>query len=146
MHLSDLATPEVLIDRVRALRNIERVQQLASSAGLRLRPHAKTHKSPIVARWQIDRGAVGICCAKVGEAEVFAAAGVEDIRLPYPVNPANAPRVIALMDRAAMSIIVDHLAVARGWSEAMQRAGRTLDVLIKVDVGFHRCGIDPDGA
>jgi D-serine deaminase-like pyridoxal phosphate-dependent protein len=126
--------------------NIERAQQLASSAGLRLRPHAKTHKSPIVARWQIDRGAVGVCCAKVGEAEVFAAAGIDDIRLPYPVNPANASRVIALMDRAAMSIIVDHLAVARGWSETMQRAGRTLDVLIKVDVGFHRCGIDPDGA
>jgi len=52
--------------------------------------------------------------------------------------------VLALMDRAAISIIVDHREVARGWSEAMQRAGRTLDVLIKVDVGFHRCGIDPD--
>src|SRR6185369_16394539 len=59
--------------------------------------------------------------------------------------PANAPRLLALMDRADISIIVDHLAVAAGWSDAMQRAGRTLDVLVKVDVGFHRCGIDPDG-
>jgi D-serine deaminase-like pyridoxal phosphate-dependent protein len=126
--------------------NIDRVQQLAASAGLRLRPHAKTHKSPVIAQWQIDRGAVGVCCAKVGEAEVFVAAGIENIRLPYPVNPANAARVMALMDRASISIIVDHLAVARGWSDAMQRAGRTLDVLIKVDVGFHRCGIDPDAA
>jgi D-serine deaminase-like pyridoxal phosphate-dependent protein len=75
---------------------------------------------------------------------VFADAGIRDIRLPYPVNPFNAPRMLALMDRAAMSIIVDHLAVARGWSDAMQRAGRTLDVLVKVDVGFHRCGIDPE--
>jgi len=141
MLLSDLPTPQVLIDRPR----LERAQQLASAAGMRLRPHAKTHKSPIVARWQIERGAVGICCAKVGEAEVFAAAGIGDIRLPYPVNPSNASRLLALMDRASMSIIVDHLEVARGWSEAMQRAGRTLDVLIKVDVGFHRCGIDPDG-
>ena len=57
---------------------------------MRLRPHAKTHKSPVVARWQIERGAVGICCAKVGEAEVFADAGIDDIRLPYPVNPSNA--------------------------------------------------------
>lgn len=113
---------------------------------MRLRPHAKTHKSPTVARWQIERGAVGICCAKIGEAEVFADAGVRDIRLPYPVNPANASRLTAVMDRAAISIIVDHLDVARGWSEAMSRAGRTLDVLIKVDVGFHRCGIDPDRA
>src|SRR5947207_3520491 len=145
MHLADLPTPQVLIDRARAIRNIERVQDLASAAGMRLRPHAKTHKSPIVARWQIERGAVGICCAKLGEAEVFADAGVRDIRLPYPLNPSNAPRVIALMDRASISIIVDHLDVARGWSDAMMRAGRTLDVLIKVDVGFHRCGIDPTG-
>jgi D-serine deaminase-like pyridoxal phosphate-dependent protein len=142
--LSDLPTPQVLIDHTRALRNIDRVQQLATAAGVRLRPHAKTHKSPVVAKWQIDRGAVGICCAKPGEAEVFADAGIRDIRLPYPVNPINAPRLLALMDRAAISIIVDHLAVAREWSEAMQRAGRTLDVLVKVDVGFHRCGINPD--
>jgi D-serine deaminase-like pyridoxal phosphate-dependent protein len=121
------------------------VQSLASSAGVRLRPHAKTHKSPVVAGWQIDAGAVGICCAKIGEAEVFAGAGITDIRLPYPINPVNAPRLISLMDRATISIIVDHLDVARGWSDAMRRAGRTLDILIKVDVGFHRCGIDPDG-
>jgi D-serine deaminase-like pyridoxal phosphate-dependent protein len=81
----------------------------------------------------------------VGEAEVFADAGIEDIRLPYPVNPSNAARLLALMDRASISIIVDHPAVVRGWSDAMRRAGRTLDVLVKVDVGFHRCGIDPDG-
>jgi D-serine deaminase-like pyridoxal phosphate-dependent protein len=145
VHLRDLPTPQVVIDRARAMRNIDRVQTLADAAGVRLRPHAKTHKSPIVAGWQIARGAVGVCCAKVGEAEVFVAAGVRDIRLPYPVNPSNAARVMALMDRAALSIIVDHLEVARGWSEAMARAGRTLDVLVKVDVGFHRCGIDPAG-
>jgi D-serine deaminase-like pyridoxal phosphate-dependent protein len=143
MLLSDLSTPQVLIDHTRAMNNIARVQALATDAGVRLRPHAKTHKSPAVARWQLDAGAVGIACAKIGEAEVFAEAGVQNIRLAYPVNPANAPRLLALMDRATISIIVDHPAVARGWSEAMRRAGRTLDVLIKVDVGFHRCGIDP---
>ena len=126
------------------MRNIDRAQTLASTAGMNLRPHAKTHKSPLVAKWQIDRGAVGVCCAKVGEAEVFVDAGIGNIRLPYPVNPSNAGRVLALADRAVISIIVDHPDVARGWSEAMQRAGRRLDVLIKVDVGFHRCGIDPD--
>ena len=145
MLLSDLPTPQVLVDHARAMRNIDRVQALASAAGVRLRPHAKTHKSPEVAHWQIERGAIGVCCAKIGEAEVFADAGIEDIRLPYPVNPSNAPRLMALMDRAEVSIIVDHLDVACGWSVAMHRAGRTLDVLVKVDVGFHRCGIDPDG-
>jgi D-serine deaminase-like pyridoxal phosphate-dependent protein len=145
MLLSDLPTPQVLIDRTRAMNNIARVQALASEAGVRLRPHAKTHKSPIVAKWQLDAGAIGIACAKVGEAEVFVQAGITDIRLPYPVNPANAPRLLALMDRASISIIVDHPEVVRGWSEAMRIAGRTLDVLVKVDVGFHRCGIDPGG-
>jgi D-serine deaminase-like pyridoxal phosphate-dependent protein len=145
VRLNELPTPQVLIDQKRARANIARVQKLATDSGKRLRPHAKTHKSPIVARWQLDAGAVGVCCAKLGEAEVFAAAGVSDIRLPYPVNPSNASRLLALMDRGSISIIVDHLDVARGWSEAMQRAGRTLNVLIKVDVGFHRCGIDPAG-
>jgi len=142
--VNDLPTPQVLVDHHRLLSNIARVQQIADSAGVALRPHAKTHKSPIIARWQLERGAIGICCAKLGEAEVFAAAGIRDIRLPYPINPANASRLVALMDRAAISIVVDHLAVAGQWSEAMRRVARTLDVLVKVDVGFHRCGIDPD--
>jgi D-serine deaminase-like pyridoxal phosphate-dependent protein len=145
MHLGDLPTPQVLIDQRRALANIDRVQAMATAAGVRLRPHAKTHKSPLVAQWQIARGAVGICCAKIGEAEAFIDAGIDNIRLPYPVNPSNAKRLIPLTDVAQISIIVDHLDVARGWSDAMQRARRRLDVLVKVDVGFHRCGIDPHG-
>ena len=147
MHLNDLPTPQVLIDQPRLFANIDRAQQLATSAGVALRPHAKTHKSPVVAKWQIEKGAVGICCAKLGEVEAFVDAGMEsvNIRLPYPVNPFNAARLIALMDRVTLSIIVDHLDVARGWSDEMRRAGRALDVLVKVDVGFHRCGIDPAG-
>src|SRR5260221_8307561 len=95
LFLSDLPTPQVLIDRPRLFANIDRVQQLATSAGVALRPHAKTHKSPAVAKWQIEKGAVGICCAKLGEAEVFVDAGIDNIRLPYPVNPFNAARLIA---------------------------------------------------
>jgi D-serine deaminase-like pyridoxal phosphate-dependent protein len=143
MLFTDLATPQVLVDRGRMLANIGRMQDTADAHGVRLRPHAKTHKIPRVGKWQIERGAVGICCAKIGEAEVFAEAGIEDIRLPYPLNPRSAPRLLALMDRCRISIIVDHPAVARGWSEAMVSAGRALDVLVKVDVGTHRCGIDP---
>ena len=122
------------------------MQQAASARGIRLRPHAKTHKSPIVARWQIERGAVGICCAKLGEAEVFAESGIADIRLPYPLNPVNADRVVALLDRTRLSFIVDHPKVARQWSDALARARRQVDVLVKVDVGFHRCGIDPSAS
>ena len=122
------------------------MQSAADERGMRLRPHAKTHKCPDLARVQIGRGAVGICCAKLGEAEVFADAGIGDIRLPYPLNPVNADRVLRLLDRTHLSFIVDHMDVARGWSEAMTHAGREVDVLVKVDVGFHRCGIDPNAA
>jgi len=144
--LESLATPAVLIDRATALRNLDRMQAEANARGIRLRPHSKTHKSPVVAKWQIDRGAVGICCAKLGEAEVFVGAGIKDIRLPYPLHPANAARVVALLDRAHLSFIVDHPVVARRWSDEMMRRGRQVDVLVKVDVGFHRCGIDPAAA
>ncbi len=144
MQLTDLATPAVVVDQAKARHNITTMQAAADARGVRLRPHAKTHKSPLVARWQLDAGAVGLACAKLGEAEVFAEAGFTDIRLPYPLNPSGAARVIALLDRGVrVSFIVDHPAVARGWSQAMTAAGREVDVLVKVDVGFHRCGIDP---
>jgi D-serine deaminase-like pyridoxal phosphate-dependent protein len=133
----------VLVDKVRVRRNIDRMQEAGSARGIRIRPHAKTHKSPMIARWQVERGAIGICCAKLGEAEVFAAAGIKDIRIPYPLNPANADRLIALAQRAHLSFIVDHASVADAWSSALHAAALTVDVLVKVDVGFHRCGIDP---
>ncbi len=144
MRITEIPTPAVLIESSRLTRNLDRMQSAATSRGLRLRPHAKTHKSPYVARLQLERGAVGICCAKLGEAEVFADAGVTDIRLPYPLNPVNAARVLALDARLNLSFIVDDPAVARAWSDRAVKAGRRLNVLIKVDVGFHRCGIDPD--
>jgi D-serine deaminase-like pyridoxal phosphate-dependent protein len=144
MTLADLPTPSVLVDKARLERNVDRMQAAVNTRGIRLRPHAKTHKSPLLARLQIDRGAVGICCAKLGEAEVFADAGIDDIRLPYPLNPVNSQRVLDLLDRTRLSFIVDDLDVARGWSSALGGSGREVDVLVKVDVGFHRCGIDPE--
>ncbi len=137
-------TPYPVVSEARLRANIARMQALATHAGVRLRPHAKTHKSPAIARMQLEAGAVGICCAKLSEAEVFADHGITDIRLPYPVNPVNADRVLTLVDRLRLSIIVDNDEVAKAWSTAMTRAGRRLDVLVKVDVGFHRCGINPD--
>jgi D-serine deaminase-like pyridoxal phosphate-dependent protein len=133
----------VLVDRQRVERNLDRMQSAVAASGLRLRPHAKTHKSIELAKRQIAGGAIGICCAKPGEAEVFAEGGIDNIRLPYPLNPVNAERVIELLDRTRLSFIVDDLEIARGWSRAMIQAGRQVDVLVKVDVGFHRCGIDP---
>ena len=144
MKITSLRTPCVLIDQHRVERNIHRMQQAADAGGKRLRPHAKTHKSPDLALTQLARGAIGICCAKLGEAEVFADHGVADIRLPYPLNPANADRVLALLDRTHLSFIVDDLEVAQEWSRSIAAASRSVDVLVKIDVGFHRCGVDPE--
>ena len=142
--LTDLRTPAVLIDKARALRNIDRMQATATARGLRLRPHAKTHKSPVVARWQIERGAVGICCAKIGEAEVFAEAGIADIRIPYPINPANADRVIALARRTHLSFIVDHprvaAAVVRGADDGRDHRGRAGEGGRRLPPLRHRAG------
>jgi D-serine deaminase-like pyridoxal phosphate-dependent protein len=143
MLISEIPTPAVLVDSTKLTRNLSRMQAAANARGLRLRPHAKTHKSPRIAAMQIERGAVGICCAKLGEAEVFADAGIGDIRLPYPLNPANAERVFALAARTRLSFIVDDPAVADAWSRLAAARETRLDVLVKVDVGFHRCGIDP---
>ena len=110
--LASISTPRVLVDRAKVHANIASMQQLAAGAGVTLRPHCKTHKSVTVARWQLDAGASGVCCAKLAEAETFADAGIDDIRLPYPVNPANAARVLALLDRVRLSIIVDDVEVA----------------------------------
>ena len=146
MHITEIPTPAVLVDARRLERNLSAMQSAANARGLRLRPHAKTHKSPAIARMQLERGAVGICCAKLGEAEVFADAGVSDIRLPYPLNPVNADRVFALTERVTLSFIVDDPAVAQQWSDLAVQRDTRLDILIKVDVGFHRCGIDPHAA
>lgn len=143
MQITELQTPAVLIETSRVARNIDTMQRGADAAGMRLRPHAKTHKLPAIARQQIARGAAGICCAKPSEAEVFAAAGIADIRIPYPVNPSKRDQILALMDRTRLSIIVDDADVATAWASIMNAAGRSLDVLVKVDVGFHRCGVDP---
>src|SRR2546426_3147444 len=104
MQLADLPTPQVLIDRARVMRNIDAAQQLADAAGVALRPHAKTHKSPIIARWQIERGAVGVCCAKLGEAEVFVAAGLRKNPLPYSGKPPHPPRPPAVRGKKTISV------------------------------------------
>ena len=143
MQISEIPTPAVLVDASKVTRNLSRMQAAANARGLRLRPHAKTHKSPRIASMQIERGAVGICCAKLGEAEVFADEGLTDIRIPYPLNPVNAERVFALAGRVVLSFIVDDPAVADDWSRLATARGTRLTVLVKVDVGFHRCGIDP---
>jgi D-serine deaminase-like pyridoxal phosphate-dependent protein len=145
--LEELPTPAVLVDLDALERNIERMARAARDHGVRLRPHAKTHKAPAIARRQLAAGAAGLSLAKTGEAEVFADAGFTDIFLAYPVVGADkARRLLALADRARLAVGVDGVEGARTLAEAFRSAGRRLEVLLKIDVGFHRVGVAPEVA
>src|SRR5437763_11346934 len=109
MRVEELETPVPVIDLDRVDHNLEKMQAYCNSHGLRLRPHIKTHKIPAFARRQMELGACGITCQKLGEAEVMADAGLDDILISYPlIGPAKALRLAALARRAKMSVAIDN--------------------------------------
>jgi D-serine deaminase-like pyridoxal phosphate-dependent protein len=123
------------------------MQERARKAGVKLRPHAKTHKSPEVARLQLSAGANGLTLAKTSEAEVFASLGFDDIFLGYPVYGADkARRLLALFDRIRLAVGVDSVEGAKSLSDVFQAAGRKLPVRLKIDCGYHRVGVSPERA
>jgi D-serine deaminase-like pyridoxal phosphate-dependent protein len=147
LSLDELPTPAVLVDLDVLERNIARQAARAREAGVKLRPHAKTHKCPEIARMQLAAGAAGISLAKTSEAEVFAGAGFEDIFIAYPVvGLGKAERLLALAGRTRLAVGCDSLEGAAGLSRAFRAAGETLDLLLKVDVGYHRVGVSPEDA
>ena len=142
--IEDLDTPAVvvLLDRLEA--NIARGQRLIAGQGLANRPHIKTHKIPALAKMQIEAGAVGITCQKLGEVEVMADAGAaDDILLSYNVlGEAKTERLAALIKRLKrMAVVLDNETVARGLSEAGRRHGVDIRFLIECDTGFGRNGV-----
>src|SRR5215210_4300852 len=142
--LQDLDTPAVVIDLDIVEANIKRAQDTLSGHGLNNRPHIKTHKIPALAKMQMDAGAVGITCQKLGEVEVMADAGVaDDILLTYNVlGEAKADRLAALIRRLKrMAVVLDNEVVARGLSEAGKRHGVDIRFLIECDTGFARNGV-----
>lgn len=133
---ADLPTPALLLDVAAMERNIAAMAEFARSRGLALRPHAKTHKSGEIARRQIAHGAAGICCAKLGEAEALADAGVDDIHLTSPVvTPGGILRLKALAARVRLSVVADHPDNARAL------ASTDAGVFVDVDPGKHRTGV-----
>src|SRR5439155_3521918 len=145
--LDAVETPAVLVDLDVVTRNIEAMAERARRSGVRLRPHAKTHKVVEIGRMQVAAGAGGLSVAKAGEAEVFAAAGFDDLFVAYPVVGADkGRRLLALADRARIAVGVDSSDGARTLDAVFRASGRRLDVLLKVDVGFHRVGVPPERA
>jgi D-serine deaminase-like pyridoxal phosphate-dependent protein len=140
--VSALDTPALLVDADRLERNITRWQQAADAAGVRLRPHIKTHKSVELAALQRAAGASGIAVAKTGEAEVFAAAGFDDIAIAYPVVGAQKwQRIARLARQARITLNIDSAAAVEGISAAARDEGATVHLQIDIDSGFGRCGV-----
>lgn len=137
-----LDTPTMIVDETVMQTNIDEMQSMANSFGVKLRPHIKTHKTPQIALRQIAAGAVGITCAKLGEAEVMAEGGIQDILIAYPtLGDLKIKRLLSLMERARVIVALDSHDAAVQLSEAMIAAERTLEVYIEVDTGQHRSGV-----
>lgn len=146
---SRLPTPALVVDLDRLDANIARMAATTKDAGVALRPHAKTHKSAFVARRQVEAGAVGVCCAKVGEAEALAAAGVRNILVTSPFGSAETAERCAVLARhdPGFAVVVDHAAGADALAAAAGVLDVEIQVLIDVDVGLGRTGVhDADAA
>lgn len=138
------ATPLVVVDYALLQRNIDEMSRFAVQHGIALRPHVKTHKSPAIARLQLERGASGITVATVREAEVMVESGCSDILIAYTVvGPDKYPRLVRLAREVKLTVAVDSVFGAKSLSDAFATAGMVLDVLIEIDTGQHRCGVMP---
>ena len=142
MHISQLETPVAIVDLDQLATNIARLQSYLDQHAVANRPHIKTHKIPEIAHMQINAGAVGITCQKVGEAEVMAQAGIRDIFIPYNIlGEAKLERLMHLTRRVRVSVTADSEFTVRGLSAAAQREGTILPVLVEFDTGTGRCGV-----
>jgi D-serine deaminase-like pyridoxal phosphate-dependent protein len=141
---SQIDTPALLIDLEALDRNIARMAAFFQNLPCKLRPHVKTHKCPEIATRQLQAGAIGITCAKVGEAEVFVEAGIQDILIANQiVGPEKTRRLAALANKAKITVAVDHPRNVEELSSAAREASCQIGVLLEVDVGMGRCGVPP---
>ncbi len=144
MSLAEIDTPALLLDLDAFDRNVARMARAAADAGLALRPHAKTHKSPVIAQRQMAAGAVGVCCQTVNEAEALVQGGVGDVHLSNVMaGRRKAERLVALTRLARVSCCADSDHGVAELAQAACAVGVILPVLVEVDVGHGRCGVPP---
>jgi D-serine deaminase-like pyridoxal phosphate-dependent protein len=138
-----LNTPALGVDLDAFEANIAVMARLAKERGIAVRPHAKAHKSPHVARIQMENGAVGLCCATVGEAEVLSEAGLPDLMVTAPVSTRpKQERLTAILARTArVTLVVDDPTTVQALAALAQRTGREVTLLIDLDVGQRRTGV-----
>lgn len=143
-----MATPALVVELSALEGNIASMSAFASANGVALRPHAKTHKSAQIAKRQAAAGAIGICVAKLGEAEALTAAGIDNILVTSPIVTQNALERLARLNAAANGLIVtaDHPNALPGLSDAGSRSGKPIKVLVDLNIGLSRTGIAPGDA
>lgn len=133
----NVSTPAVVVDLDIAERNIRRMADVVRSAGIRHRPHIKSHKSVYFARKQLEAGCAGITCAKLGEAEVMAEAGIDDILIAFPIIGADKQeRLFRLAQHTQVTCVADSLEAAVSVSQVGERLQRTIPLYIEVDGGI----------
>lgn len=139
----EYGTPVAVIDMDKVERNIARVQKACDAVGVANRPHIKTHKSPMLAKMQIAAGAKGITCQKLGEAEVMAEAGIDNILISYNlIGEEKMARLGALQTKAHMTVAADNPVVVSSLKQAAAASGRPLSVVVECDTGRKRAGVE----
>jgi D-serine deaminase-like pyridoxal phosphate-dependent protein len=145
--LHAVETPALVVDLDAFEHNLDLMANAVRGSGRALRPHAKAHKCAEIAKAQLSRGAVGICCQKVDEAAVFVGAGIADVLVTNEVvTPAKMARLALLAQSATVGVLVDDVRVIDDLSAAAAMAGGTLHLYVEIDVGAHRCGVAPGAA
>ncbi len=144
MSLSDVDTPSLILDLDAFERNLQRLSESLAGRRVMLRPHAKSHKCPQIALRQIALGAIGVCCQKVSEAEAMVEGGVRDVLVANEVvGAAKLKRLATLAQQAKVAVCADDAGNVAELDAAARAAGVTLDVLVEVNVGANRCGVEP---
>lgn len=142
--LQTLKTPCLVLDVERVKRNAERVGSIARNSGVRLRPHVKTHKCVEVARIQTAGHSGALTVSTLAEAHAFAAQGFDDLTYAVPIEPGKFSQAIELMKHGVkLALVTDDRDIPPPLNDAASAAGVTLDLFLKVDCGYHRCGVEP---
>src|SRR5437764_873678 len=144
MSLDEVDTPALIVDLDAFESNLRRLAERVKGSGVRLRPHAKTHKCPVIALKQMELGAVGVCCQKVSEAEAMVYGGVKDVLVTNEVvGRQKLRRLMGLAGSARIGVCVDDPAQIAALEAAAAEAGITLPVHVEINMGGNRCGVEP---
>ena len=147
MPLAEVDTPSLIVDLDAFDANVAKMADLVSRADVRSRPHAKTHKCAVIARRQMDAGAIGVCCQKVSEAQALVDNGIDNVLISNQVvGSRKIDALVALARDARVGVCVDHPDNVDALARAAAAGNVSLNVLVEIDVGAHRCGVVPGPA